>query len=114
MPSTKPTDRALQNTRRAVQRLSLRLGATLGIVAAALLAVAAQTSESHFKLTFDKPATKWTGGIALGQRAYRCDGIWRNARRALAYLNESTLWGGGPHNYTNPQAYTCTSRRFVS
>ena len=89
-----------------MQRLSLRLGATLGIVAAAVLAVTAQTSESHFKLTFDKPATKWTEALPLGNGRIGAM-VFGGTQDERLQINESTLWGGGPHNYTNSQAYTC-------
>ena len=92
-----------RNIRLAVKRMSLRLGATLFGVTAAVLAVAAQTSESHFKLTFDKPATKWTKALPLGNGRIGAM-VFGGTQDERLQINESTLWGGGPHNYTNSQA----------
>jgi alpha-L-fucosidase 2 len=94
-----------RNTRRALQRLSLRLGGALAVVAAAVLTVTAQTSESRFKLTFDKPATKWTEALPLGNGRIGAM-VFGGTQNERLQINESTLWGGGPHDYTNPDAHS--------
>jgi alpha-L-fucosidase 2 len=64
----------------------------------------AQISETGFKLAFDKPAAKWTEAVPLGNGRIGAMVFGRTEDERLQ-INESTLWGGGPHDYTNPDAY---------
>jgi len=57
------------------------------------------------KLTYDKPATKWTEALPLGNGRIGAM-VFGGTEDERLQINESTLWGGGPHNYTNPGAYT--------
>src|SRR5437879_10113135 len=65
----------------------------------------AQTSALGVKLTFDKPATKWTEAIPLGNGRIGAM-VFGGTEDERLQINESTLWGGGPHDYTNPDAYS--------
>jgi alpha-L-fucosidase 2 len=73
-------------------------------VAATALNVAARASESDFKLTYDKPATKWTEALPLGNGRIGAM-VFGGVEDERLQINESTLWGGGPHDYANPEAY---------
>jgi alpha-L-fucosidase 2 len=75
------------------------------LLAATAQSVAAGASESDFNLTYDKPATKWTEALPLGNGRIGAM-VFGGTERERLQINESTLWGGGPRNYTNPTAYT--------
>jgi alpha-L-fucosidase 2 len=55
--------------------------------------------DSGFKLTFDKPATKWTEAVPLGNDRIGAMEFGGTEDERIQ-INESTLWGGSPHNYT--------------
>jgi alpha-L-fucosidase 2 len=83
-------------------RFELRLSGILATVTA--LCVLTQAAESSFKLRFDKPATKWTEALPLGNGRIGAI-VFGGTEDERLQINESTLWGGGPHDYTNPEAY---------
>jgi alpha-L-fucosidase 2 len=85
--------------------MSFGVKLALAVVAATALSVAAGASESDFNLTYDKPATKWTEALPLGNGRIGAM-VFGGTEDERLQINESTLWGGGPHNYTNPEAYT--------
>src|ERR1051326_8885271 len=71
----------------------------------ALLPVAATAADSTFKLTYSKPAAKWTEALPLGNGRISAM-VFGSTQDERLQINESTLWGGGPHDYTNPDAYS--------
>ncbi|MBZ5516319.1 MAG: glycoside hydrolase family 95 protein, partial [Acidobacteriia bacterium] len=85
--------------------MSFGLKLALVVVAATALSVAAGAFESDFNLTYDKPATKWTEALPLGNGRIGAM-VFGGTEEERLQINESTLWGGGPHNYANPEAYT--------
>ncbi|MGE5326916.1 MAG: glycosyl hydrolase family 95 catalytic domain-containing protein, partial [Deltaproteobacteria bacterium] len=74
------------------------------LVAASSLSVATAEAEAGFKLTYDKPAAKWTEALPLGNGRIGAM-VFGGTNNERLQINESTLWGGGPHDYTNPEAY---------
>src|SRR6185312_14060216 len=70
-----------------------------------LLSLTAAASDSGFRLTYDKPATKWTEALPLGNGRIGAM-VFGGAEDERLQINESTLWGGGPHDYTNADAYS--------
>ena len=64
----------------------------------------ARAAESGFRLTFDKPASKWTEALPVGNGRIGAM-VFGGAEEERLQVNESTLWGGGPHDYTNSDAY---------
>ncbi len=74
-------------------------------VIAAALNVAAGASESDLRLTYEKPATKWTEALPLGNGRVGAM-VFGGTEDERLQINESTLWGGGPHSYVNPEAYS--------
>ena len=84
-------------------RFELRLAGILATVTA--LSVLTQAAESSFKLTFDKPAAKWTEALPLGNGRIGAM-VFGGTEDERLQINESTLWGGRPHDYTNPDAYS--------
>jgi alpha-L-fucosidase 2 len=82
--------------------MAVNTAATVVFVAGALTANA---SDSAFKLTFDRPAAKWVEAFPIGNG--RIGGmVFGGTQDERIQINESTLWGGGPHDYTNPDAYS--------
>ena len=75
------------------------------LVCVSVLSVSASTAQSDFKLAYDKPAAKWTEALPLGNGRIGAM-VFGGTEDERLQINESTLWGGGPHNYTNPEAYT--------
>lgn len=78
-----------------------------GVLAVALLAgtLRAQAPDSGFKLTFDRPAGKWVEAFPVGNGRIGAM-VFGGTEDERLQINESTLWGGGPHDYTNPDAYS--------
>src|ERR1700682_2080048 len=83
----------------------LRSPAILIVLAALTLTVSATVNESLFKLTYDKPASKWTEALPLGNGRIGAMVFGGTADERLQ-INEATLWGGGPHDYVDPEAYS--------
>ncbi|MFZ0935041.1 MAG: glycoside hydrolase family 95 protein [Bryobacteraceae bacterium] len=75
-----------------------------------LLAVASpnaplRASEADFRLLYDKPAAKWTEALPLGNGRIGAM-VFGGTEDERLQINEGTLWGGAPHDYANPKAYT--------
>ena len=75
------------------------------VMAALTLTVSATATQSLFELTYDKPASKWTEALPLGNGRIGAMVFGGTVDERLQ-INESTLWGGVPHDYTSPEAYT--------
>jgi alpha-L-fucosidase 2 len=89
-----------------VQQKRIRLGLMLGsILAAATVLSAAETSGPDLTLRYDKPATKWTEALPLGNGRVGAM-VFGGTEDERLQINEGTLWGGGPHDYTSPEAYS--------
>jgi alpha-L-fucosidase 2 len=81
------------------------LRTALILVALTMLSVAVGAAESDLKLTYDRPATQWTEALPLGNGRLGAM-VFGGTEDERLQINESRLWGGGPHNYTHPEAYT--------
>ena len=81
-----------------------RAEAALIVMAAVALSASAQTSQSRFKLTYANPASKWTEALPLGNGRIGAM-VFGGTEDERLQINESTLWAGGPHDYTNPEAF---------
>ncbi len=86
-----------------LQDSSKRFLAALVLVFAAIAAVA-QSSDPPFELKFDRPAAKWTEAMPVGNGRIGAM-VFGGTQDERLQINEDTLWGGGPHDYTNPDAY---------
>lgn len=75
----------------------------LALLAAGTWSSAAVGAESVPALIYDKPATKWTEALPVGNGRIGAM-VFGGTRMERLQINESTLWGGGPHDYTNPEA----------
>jgi alpha-L-fucosidase 2 len=90
-----------------MEKERMRFGMQTGVVvvAAAALQVSALAAEPSLKLMYDKPAEKWTEALPLGNGRIGAI-VFGGTEDERLQINESTLWGGVPHDYTNPEAYT--------
>lgn len=66
--------------------------------------VAFAGTESHLNLTYDRPATKWTEALPVGNGRIGAM-VFGGTEDERLQVNEDTLWGGVPHDYTNPDAH---------
>ena len=64
----------------------------------------AHGAETEPKLHFDQPASKWTEAIPPGNGRLGAM-VFGGVHDERYQINESTLWGGGPHDYDDPKAY---------
>ena len=65
--------------------------------------VQAQPETDNLKLWYDKPATQWVEALPLGNGRLGAM-VFGDPRHEQFQLNEETVWGGSPHNNTNPKA----------
>lgn len=65
--------------------------------------IQAQQQESDLKLWYDKPATQWVEALPLGNGRLGAM-VFGHPAHEQFQLNEETVWGGSPHNNTNPKA----------
>jgi alpha-L-fucosidase 2 len=77
--------------------------APLLFLLAAALRIHAETGPSPFRLRYDKPAAKWTEALPVGNGRIGAM-VFGGVGDERVQINESTLWGGVPHDYTNPDA----------
>jgi alpha-L-fucosidase 2 len=80
------------------------LTAPVLLLAGAVFITLARGAETEPKLHFDRPASKWTEAIPLGNGRLGAM-VFGGVQDERYQINESTLWGGGPHDYDNPEAY---------
>ncbi len=74
------------------------------LLIAAMLPLFARAVHSDFRLTYDKPAAKWTEAMPIGNGRIGAM-VFGGVDDEHLQINESTLWGGNPHDYENPNAY---------
>jgi alpha-L-fucosidase 2 len=79
----------------------LLLVAALG--ASFLLCAAAGAAEPEHTLRYDSPASTWTEALPIGNGRIGAM-VFGGTSEERVQINESTLWGGRPHEYTNPEA----------
>ena len=85
----------------------MRLQNTFGLilVAAAALSTSAWAADNGPTLLYDRPAAKWTEALPIGNGRIGAM-VFGGTEDERLQVNEDTLWGGGPHDYTNPEAYS--------
>jgi alpha-L-fucosidase 2 len=64
-----------------------------------------QAADSSLRLTYDKPAAEWSEALPVGNGRIGAMDFGGTQEEHLQ-VNEGTLWGGGPHDYVNPEAYS--------
>ena len=73
------------------------------LAATFLLCAAAGAAEPEHTLRYDKPASTWTEALPIGNGRIGAM-VFGGTSEERVQINESTLWGGRPHEYTNPEA----------
>jgi alpha-L-fucosidase 2 len=73
------------------------------LVAGLLFAASARAAAPEQTLRYDRPATAWTEALPVGNGRIGAMVFGATAEERLQ-INEGTLWGGGPRDYTNPEA----------
>lgn len=63
----------------------------------------AQEETGNLKLWYDKPATEWVEALPIGNGRIGAM-VFGDPAHEQFQLNEETVWGGSPHNNTNPKA----------
>jgi alpha-L-fucosidase 2 len=84
-------------------RVTLSVGALLA--AATACNATAGASQSDLDLLYDKPARVWTEALPVGNGRIGAM-VFGGTEDERLQINETTLWGGGPHDYATPKAYT--------
>ena len=79
----------------------LRLSAVLTF--ALWLCAAGASADDRPRLAYDAPALKWTEALPLGNGRIGAM-VFGGPEEERLQIAESTLWGGGPRDYTNPEA----------
>ena len=76
----------------------------VSVVAATVLGVSqVRAAAPEFTLRYDKPAAMWTEALPIGNGRIGAM-VFGGTSEERLQINEATLWGGGPHDYTNPGA----------
>lgn len=63
------------------------------------------TASGALTLWYSKPATEWAEALPIGNGRLGAM-VYGGIEREHLQLNEDTLWSGGPHDYSNPEAYS--------
>ena len=85
---------------------SLRFALKLSLFLAALTSLGLSgAAQAPLQLTFDKPAADWNHAFPIGNGRIGAM-VFGGTEDERIQVNEDTLWGGGPHDYTNPDAYS--------
>jgi alpha-L-fucosidase 2 len=82
----------------------LTKAAFLAIAAAAMVSAAPSAGEPHLALRYHEPAAKWTEALPVGNGRIGAM-VFGGIEEERLQINEATLWGGGPHDYTNPESH---------
>ena len=66
-------------------------------------------NDTVLKLWYDSPARQWVEALPLGNGSLGAM-VFGDPIHERFQLNEETVWGGSPHNNTNPKAKEALSR----
>lgn len=77
------------------------------LLAVAVLPQAAVQAESPDALTlwYKQPAVEWTEALPISNGRLGAM-VYGGIQKEQLQINEDTLWSGGPHDYSNPEAYS--------
>src|ERR1700760_3570318 len=88
---------------KASRRDFLQTGAAL--VATPAFAAQGDNPAEALTLWYRQPATQWTEALPLGNGRLGAM-VFGGLQQERIQVNEATLWGGGVHDYVNPQAHS--------
>ena len=78
------------------------------VVVLCLLVLSVQVqaeSPDALKLWYKQPAAEWTQALPIGNGRLGAM-VYGGIQQEQLQINEDTLWHGGPHDYSNPEAYS--------
>ena len=76
-----------------------------GAAMLALPRLAAAQAGAPPMLWYRQPAAQWTEALPLGNGRLGAM-VFGGVADERIQINEATLWGGGPHDYDNPEAFS--------
>jgi alpha-L-fucosidase 2 len=85
------------------ERWHLGVGVALTLVVVSASQIKAAAPPPGFTLTYDQPATRWTEALPIGNGRLGAM-VFGGTEDERLQVNEGTLWGGRPRDYTNPDA----------
>jgi alpha-L-fucosidase 2 len=86
-------------------RIRVCVALALACLALTSIPAAAAGPARPLVLTYDKPAAKWTEALPVGNGRIGAM-VFGGMEDERLQVNEGTLWGGGPHDYTDPDAFS--------
>jgi len=94
--------------------LGIGLGEDEKLWADGTFSSASTSSSSPLQLWYQQPAGQWLEALALGNGRLGAM-VYGGVTKEQIQLNAGTLWGGGPHDYDNPNglAHLADIRRLV-
>ncbi len=99
-----PVHSKTQASRSAAPAVADGAAVSVAVLAAAVtLFVASGASGGEPRLRYDAPATRWTEALPVGNGRLGAM-VFGGTGDERLQVNEATLWGGGPHDYANPEA----------
>jgi alpha-L-fucosidase 2 len=87
------------------EQVRLGVGVALALLAATAPRGATTASDPQFALRYDRPASRWTEALPVGNGRIGAM-VFGGTEDERLQINEGTLWGGSPHSYTDPEAST--------
>ncbi len=75
---------------------------TSALFCCCILQTVAQEAD-NLKLWYDEPASRWVEALPIGNGKLGAM-VFGDPKNEQIQLNEETIWGGSPHNNTNPKA----------
>jgi alpha-L-fucosidase 2 len=91
------------------QRTAYTFGSVLVLIAITALSLPAGAAAPEFRLKYAEPAKAWTEALPVGNGRIGAM-VFGGTDEERLQINESTLWGGEPHDYSNPGAYANLDR----
>ncbi len=77
--------------------------AVAALAVTSLVCPPAESAEPELTLRYDRPASVWTEALPIGNGRIGAM-VFGGTSEERVQINESTLWGGVPHDYINPEA----------
>ena len=72
-----------------------------GILFLLTIGCTAEQSTTDLQLRYDRPAERWVEALPIGNGRLGAM-IYGGTHHEELQLNEESVWGGSPHNNTNP------------
>jgi alpha-L-fucosidase 2 len=84
-------------------KMRFRLKIALNLLTVVAFHPTFAVAQLSLKLTYDKPAEQWTEALPVGNGRIGAM-VFGGTEDERLQINESSLWGGGPHDYVAPDS----------